>query len=280
MRGGERRRRASRPVIAAAARHVGLQAVDARRADSRKSAEHVRRTRRLRSRGRRALLAQQPQAVEVVGGDGLLEPASRPTRRVALGPARAPALRVERAVRVDEELRVVPIASRAASSRCGSRAGSRPTFIFTRGMPSADPAAELLAQPLERVRAEAAAAVDRHGRRAPRRAASTSGTPSRRALQIPERGVDRGERHERRCRGGPMFRSAAAHRRPCRAYVERVAPSTTPASVASISAPRPLRRVGPAEPASRRRACASTTTIVVESHSSVPSDSGSSVGIV
>ena len=29
-----------------------------------------------------------------------------------------------------------PIAARAASTRCGSAAGSRPTFIFTRAKPS------------------------------------------------------------------------------------------------------------------------------------------------
>ena len=79
--------------------------------------------------------------------------------------------------------------------------------------------------------------------------------------------------------GRPTFRSAADIA--CQAPDTSIAswPRTAPCSLSSISfAAASCVYVYPSPTASPAWAC--TTTIVVESHSSVPSDSGSSVGIV
>ena len=136
-RSGRRRRRRARPRaprreqpgVAAAAGDVGLQAVDARRRRLRKSRSVSPYSPAAISRPGGPCVAQQPQPVEVVGRDRLLEPASRPTRARSRSAQRERLLARERAVRVDEELRVV--ADRLAR-RVEPRAGRRPA----RGRPS------------------------------------------------------------------------------------------------------------------------------------------------
>ena len=102
----------------------------------------------------RRTVAQRPQASEIVGCHGLLEPLD-PARRDSPTPARrrsyAPLASTNNATSG-------PIASRATSSRSGSAAGSRPIFILTirTRRPPNRPAG---AEPLVVVRREAAAPI-------------------------------------------------------------------------------------------------------------------------
>ena len=165
-----------------------------------------------------------------------------------------------------------PIASRATRTRSRSRSGSRPTFIFTRGMPCADPAAELLREPLVGIGGEASAAVDRH-RLVHGVEQRRQRQPEQARLQVPERGVDGGDRHRgdagpaEVAAGSPIARQAAV-------TCQRVAAldDLRQACRGRAAPPRRRRRCSRARP--RSPACASTSTIVVESHSAVPSDSG------
>ena len=138
------RRRLQEAGDAAAARGVGLQHVD------RAGLEHAPEVRQvvavlagrdLHAGGR--AVAQKPQPVEVVGRHRLLEPASRPLSAKRSRPVAAPACaRRRRSRRRKLGLGADRLARRVTRSRSAS--GSRPTFIFTRGMPCVDPAAELL----------------------------------------------------------------------------------------------------------------------------------------
>ena len=128
-----------------------------------------------------------------------------------------------------------PIASRATAKRSRSRSGSRPVFIFTRGMPASTQPGELVAQLLVGVVAEPAAAVDRRGvvhrvERVDERDVQQPG------LEIPQRDVHRRDRHRDQA-GLAEVADRVPHRRPRRADAQRV---------------RAARR--------RRRACRETTS--------------------
>ena len=208
------------------------------------------------------------------GRDRLLEPAHVPVRRVALRPANGLLrARTRRSRRRRARRRRSPRARRRGAA--GSSLGSRPSFIFTRGMPCSTQPPSCSASRSSAVRAEAAAAVDRHAlvgaraaaTRAARRAGARAGPTARcrrpraRTSAIP---------------GRPTLRKRGAAVEPERAeLVGRRVPRTTRVRAASLDDAR--GRLG-ARTSSRARVvaadAASTTTIVVESHSSVPSDSG------
>ena len=132
----------------------------------------------------RGAVAQQPQALEIVGGDRLLEPAHAAcsANRSARAAAPACARRRRWRRRTAPPRRRSPRAPRAHALGVVAR-DRLPTFIFTRGIPACDPAGELLLQALDAVAGEAAAAVDRDRARAPRPAACASGSSSSRALR-------------------------------------------------------------------------------------------------
>ena len=170
----------------------------------------------------RRSLAHEPQPGEVGRRDRLLEPAYVPFVDVARGPAQC-LLRRERAVRVDVQLGV---ADRRRVRRRAARVapGSRPSFIFTRGMPCSTqpPAARRAARAStsrsrrcrRRARGRARRAAARRaarragargdprarGRRprAPERDPGSAGVPQLRSAVEPDRGdAHRVERRER-----------------------------------------------------------------------------------
>ena len=172
--------------------------------------------------GRRASRTSA-QALEVVGGDRLLEPASRRARRT-VAPAPAPACACRRRWRRPSarRRRRSPRAPRA--TRSGRASGSRPTFILTRGMP-ASPSRRAARQPVVVVGGEAAAAVDRARRRgAPSSLAQRQSEQPR--LQVPQRDVDRARSPSRRRRPAGVA-ERVAHRAQAAAARQRVAAATT-----------------------------------------------------
>ena len=136
-----------KPGDPAAARDVGLQHVDGRRAAARSRTASVAVLARRDGHPGRRPLADAPQPREVVRGHRLLEPADVRSGE-ARAPSRPPAWRSRRRWRRPSapRRRRSPRAPRRPGR--GRRAGSRPTFIFTRAKPVRRPAAELRAQPL------------------------------------------------------------------------------------------------------------------------------------
>ena len=260
---------------AAAARRVGLQAVDgADETDGSRPASLRTRRRRCpcpagaRSRSRRS----PSRSSELTGSSNQVD--------AELGEPLGEAQRLlhgQGAVRVDEQLGFV--ADRLAGGADPLQVGARLAADLHLHPRDAlvDPAAELLAQLAQRVRAEAAAAVDRHlvvraaraATRARRRAASPSGPRARRR---------RPRAPSPPAPGSPVLRSA-----PRIAGAPRRSSNALLSSIAGASSRRPARDgAGPyvqPMPVSPL-AATSTTTIVVESQANVPSDSGGSVGIV
>ena len=179
------------------------------------------------------------------------------------------------AVRVDEELGVADRlrAARAAPGRAPARGRSSSSRARNPGRPTLRAARRAVV----RVRREPAASVQRHrvtsGRRATRRAAP----PSSRAFRS-HSATSTADMAIAPIPGRPALRSCPRPPPPRRRPRGRLPPGAARAS-RRPERPRPSgRRCSPSR--SRRPAETSTTTTVVEAHSSVPSDSGSSVGIV
>src|SRR5207237_10571110 len=179
----------------AAARQCGVKAVDAAAGDE--VAEVGRHVRVLAGGdlepGGRAV-AQEPQALEIGRADRLLVPGDAPLAPEAHGPSQG-LLALEPAVRVDVELRLVAdrLPRRVEALRV-ARGLARDLDLHPRD-PLSDPALELLTEPVERVRGEAAAAVDEC------LVAGPSDEIDERQLeeprfQIPEREVDGRQRAE------------------------------------------------------------------------------------
>ncbi len=140
----------------------------------------------------RAAVAKQPQALAVLGGDRLLEVGDAPFR-VALSPQQR-LLGIEGAVGVDEELGLRPDrpAGEGEPPRVG--VGVAADLDLDARNPGLDPAAQLLAELLVVEVGEAAAAVDRHAFVEARQQLG-QGQVEKPSLEVPERDVDRGDRH-------------------------------------------------------------------------------------
>ena len=188
----------------------------------------------------RGPVAEQPEALEVVGRDRLLEPAHASVRRTAR-PGPGPACGCRRRWRRRTARPPGPIASRAARTRPRSSAGWRPIFILTRGMPASTQPPSCSLELLDRIGREAAAAVDR------RRVADGPEQRDQRQveqarLQVPQRRVDGGDRH-RGDAGPAQVADRRDHRRPrCRARPSRRGPGRPrpagrgPAAAVAVSA--------------------------------------------
>src|SRR5438105_13859783 len=169
---------------------------------------------------RGTLLTHAPQPVEVVRRYRLLEPLDAALLRVDPRPFDR-FLTCERAVRVDEELRVLT-----------DRLPRRPRAVTIAAWLAPDlhlhpwdsllrPTAELLLQLRVGIRREATATVDRH-LVVDRVEHGDEGLLEQPRLQIPEREVDRGHRHESQT-GAPDVAQGARHRAPRGPYLHRVA---------------------------------------------------------
>ena len=201
-----------------AARYIRLEAVDA--ADE---VPEVRRDVRVLAgcnlEPRRSCVADEPQPLEVVRGDGLLEPLHVPRLRVALRP-RERLLACERAVRVDEELDVVADCLARRVEPDGVALRLAPDLHLHARNAGVGPAAELRAKPVVGIGTEAAAAVDRDvvvrgAEEDDERYAEQAG------LQVPQRLVDGGHGAEADSRLAGVA-DLRAHPQPCSADVHRV----------------------------------------------------------
>ncbi len=179
-------------------------------------------------------IAHQPQALEIVGGHRLLEPAHA-------GVVREAPCEVERLlarvgpVGVDEQLRVgSDRLARGAARRSGSSPGTEPTFILTRGIPSCtQPAScatrrwfEYDVNPPLPYTGTASRAPPQQTARAAARAAAPSGP---RAPRQPQRSPSSRSPAGRGCESPSTIAAHAA----CGAIASR--PRTTSASFEAIS---------------------------------------------
>ena len=224
--------------------------------------------------GRRAV-AQQPQPLEIVATTPAPRTRSRPRSAKRSRHAQRLLARVG-AVGVDEQLALpadglarrahaLDVARRLAADLHLHRADAlrRPSRRAAR------------ASSRSRVRGEAAAAVDRHARARTMPSSVASGTSEQPRLQVPQRGVDRGDRHRRDARP-PEVADAPAPSRPARAaIVERVAAhARTSRELSWMSRAVGDVRVGVAEPVAAAGRELAPPPAWSAFHSSVPSDSG------
>ena len=216
-------------------------------------------------------LADGAKALEIGGRDRLLEPADVPGGE-PVGPVeRLP--EVIGAVRVDEELGVADRLSRRVEPRRVALGLAADLHLHARET-LVDPASELLGEPIVRVRREPAASVQRH-RVTPGAEQLDERHPLSRALRS-HSAMSTADMAIAPIPGRPALRSA------------RLASVRQGLGVGSCQERRELlvdqsghglRAVGVAQAGLAARGDLHDDE-VVESHSSVPSDSGSSVGIV
>ena len=224
----------------------------------------------------RRLLPKQPKPVEVGRGNGLLEPAHVAVARGSGRAQRSASLAVN-APLASTYSSASPTAARAASRRAESRVRLPAELHLHARNPLRDAAAELLASRSSDVGAEATAPVERDPIVARGEQRDERYVEQARA-QIPECDVDRRQRAP--CDAGAADVSQRrAELEPERAVPVHRAPAHVPASRSSITLRRGFGRIRPAEPARPTGARFDDHHVVV-SHSSVPSDSGESVGRV
>ncbi len=184
-----------------AARDVRLQHVDGCRSSARSS--------RRRSRTRRPRSPSRPgpaRAPAAVRPDRRRRPAPRTSsrRRRPRSARRAPSacLGVNAPLASTNSSAFGPIAWRAQRTRCRVVLRVRADLHLHARDPALHPAGELLLEPADRVRREAARAVDRHAVRWPGRAGGTSGSSSSRAFRSQSAHVDRGDAPSKRSPAG------------------------------------------------------------------------------